>query len=128
MKVENKRDEKDEEDACPRNSSVLFLYVCLCDHCRVRPCLRCSIAPLPSFRFSFFLHHNHGLPPLPWLQNSFCKSRHDPELTNILKFSSLLSELPKVLAFWCVLVCGCVWRRRCYLYRALLSLGAASLG
>jgi hypothetical protein len=29
-------------------------------------------------------------------------------LTNILTFSSLLSELPKVQAFWCVLVCVCV--------------------
>lgn len=69
-------------------------------------CLCCSIAPSPSFQFSFFLYHNHGFPPSPWLQNSFCKSRDDPELTNILTFSSLLSELPKVQAFWCVCVCA----------------------
>lgn len=110
--------------------SQLFRSLFVCVPLWSLSCLSlcCSIAPSPSFRFSFFLHRNHGFAPSPWLQNSFCKSRHDPELTNILKFSSLLSELPKVLAFWCVLVCGCVWRRRCYLYRALLSLGAASLG
>ncbi len=62
MKVENKRDEKDEEDVCPRNSSVLFLYACLCDHCRV--CA--SAAQLRHRHLSSFLSFyitTTGFPP-----------------------------------------------------------------
>lgn len=67
--------------------------------------LNCAIAIFPVF---FLSTSQPRVSPSPWLQNSFCKSRDDPELTNILKFSSLLSELPKVQAFWCVCVCLCL--------------------